>query len=146
MKIVRPERVVPDPNWAQINDQNPHGLPEHIGEADFQETCEAVARSYGWTVFHSNDSRRSDAGLPDLVMFSRPLEDGHRVLALIELKTNKGKPTAVQEQWLLGLRETDHLVTGWMQPRHWLQFVQLCFDPVQVTHATQAPSPQTAQP
>lgn len=129
VKIVRPESVTPDPNWAKINDQHGDGLPQQIGEADFQECCEAVARQYGWLVFHSNDSRRSDKGLPDLIMVSRPRPDGTRVLALIELKTNKGKPTTEQEEWLLKLSETGVLVSGWMQPKHWLQFVQLCFDP-----------------
>ena len=140
MKIVRPESVTPDPNWARINDFHGDGLPEHIPEGDFQENCETVARAYGWTVYHAADSRKSDAGLPDLIMFSRVLEDGRRVLAMIELKTNKGKPTQVQEEWLLGLSQVDYLVTGWMQPRHWLQYVQLCFDPADAAQA-RTPNP-----
>jgi len=121
--------VTPDPNWALINDFHGQGLPEAIGEGDFQENCEQVARAYGWLVHHNADSRRADAGLPDLVMLSRPSPEGGVVLALIELKTNKGKPSAVQEEWLGRLVNVDRVVTGWMQPRHWLQYVQLCFDP-----------------
>jgi len=119
--------VTPDPNWALINDVHGRGFPEAIKEADFQEHCEDVARKYGWLVHHNADSRRADAGLPDLIMLS-PVVDGRCLLALIELKTNKGKPSAVQEEWLTRLAQVDWVATGWMQPRHWLQFVQLCFD------------------
>ena len=39
-----------------------------ISEADFQEALVEYAEMWGWLVWHDNDSRRNDAGFPDLVM------------------------------------------------------------------------------
>ena len=39
-----------------------------ISEALFQEALVEYAELWGWLVWHDNDSRRNDAGFPDLVM------------------------------------------------------------------------------
>jgi hypothetical protein len=128
VKIVRPEDVPPDQTWVYINGQDEE-LPATMGEADFQVLCEQTAIRYGWTVYHETDSRKSPKGLPDLIMLSRPSPEGVVVLAMIELKTNKGKPTNEQEVWLTKLALTTTLVTGLLRPQDWRRFVQLCFDP-----------------
>ena len=91
-----------------------------------------VARRYGWLVHHNADSRRADAGLPDLVMVSPPLPDDTTVLALLELKTKKGQPSDIQQFWLDRLLTTRVVVVGLLRPSDWSRFVNLCFDPGEV--------------
>lgn len=104
-------------------------IPGNASEARFQEWCEDVARRYGWVVHHSNDSRRADAGLPDLVMLSPVVKGNQVVLAVLELKSATGKLTKEQTDWQAGLSAATTLVTGVLRPSDWQQFVALCFDP-----------------
>jgi hypothetical protein len=53
-----------------------------------------LAPLYGWDHYHTHDSRRSQAGWPDLV-----LAKGTRVIFL-ELKRMRGKVSPAQRQWL----------------------------------------------
>ena len=64
-----------------------------VTEKEFQQTVVDFARLRGWRTYHTHDSRRSDAGFPDLVMVR-----GDR-LVFAELKTEKGRLSAAQEQW-----------------------------------------------
>ena len=61
-------------------------------EKQFQAKIIEVARIYGWCVYHTFDSRRSEKGFPDLVLVRE------RVL-FRELKTEKGRLTAYQIAW-----------------------------------------------
>jgi len=63
-------------------------------EAGLLEHIRALARRSGWLCYHTHDSRRSEAGFPDLV-----LTNGQRVLFL-ECKTSTGKLTEAQARWL----------------------------------------------
>jgi hypothetical protein len=58
---------------------------EIITEKDFQATVIDMARTYGWIVGFTHDSRKSEPGEPDLRMVRPP-----RVI-FAELKTVKGK-------------------------------------------------------
>ena len=58
-----------------------------ITEKDFQATVIDLARTYGWIVGFTHDSRKSEPGEPDLRMVRPP-----RVI-FAELKTVKGKLT-----------------------------------------------------
>ena len=69
-----------------------------ISEKDFMESIVQLARNTGWMVYHTYDSRRSTAGFPDLVMTK------HKRLVIAEIKTEKGKTTPAQDQWLSTLR------------------------------------------
>ena len=60
-----------------------------ITEKDFQATVIDLARTYGWIVGFTHDSRKSEPGEPDLRMVH---PDQHRVI-FAELKTVKGKLT-----------------------------------------------------
>jgi hypothetical protein len=68
-------------------------------EAAFQRQIEQLAGFYGWTTYHTHDSRRSAPGFPDLVLV-RPPE-----LIFAELKTDKGRIRPEQQQWLTMLYE-----------------------------------------
>lgn len=65
-----------------------------LSEAQFQAKVVALARANAWAAYHTHDSRRSEAGFPDLVMLRR----GRLVVA--ELKVGSNKTTADQDKWL----------------------------------------------
>jgi hypothetical protein len=67
-------------------------------EAVLQEAIIECARTLGWLVYHTHDSRHSAKGFPDLAL----VRDGRLVFA--ELKAEGKNPTLDQEAWLLELR------------------------------------------
>ena len=82
-------------------------LPVHeqMSEKDFQAAVVKLAKEFEWMVYHTYDSRKSTPGFPDLLMLK-----GKRML-VIELKTEKGKTTKAQDEWLdaFGKVETRHV-------------------------------------
>jgi len=68
-----------------------------VTEKDFQQTVLDLAKLTGWKSYHTHDSRRSEAGFPDLVL----ARDGRLVAA--ELKTASGLVTESQRGWLEAL-------------------------------------------
>ena len=80
---------------------------------------DGLAPRLGYLCYHTHDSRRSTAGFPDLVMV------GPHRLIFSELKKEKGKATAAQEDWLNRLdiieRKSDGLVVARLwRPSDWL--------------------------
>ena len=70
-------------------------LAAKMPEADLQARVIALARALGWLEYHTFDSRRSQAGFPDLVLAHRT----HGVL-FRELKREALQPTNEQIVWL----------------------------------------------
>lgn len=68
-----------------------------MSEKEWQQLVTEIAQVNGWRVFHTYDSRRSNPGWPDVVAVRR----GRLVAA--ELKTETGKVTAEQAEWLEAL-------------------------------------------
>lgn len=85
-----------------------------MSEADLLSNVREMARVTGWMAYHTRDSRRSDIGFPDLVMVRK-----NRVL-FVELKSEKGKPTAAQIEWLHALMLTRRAETYLWRPSQWL--------------------------
>lgn len=54
-----------------------------------------LARALGFAVYHTHDSRRSDAGFPDLILVK-----GRYMLAIELKRDRKQKPTPDQLRWL----------------------------------------------
>lgn len=73
----------------------------NMTERDLQAQIVELAKAYGWTVYHTHDSRRSEPGFPDLTL----VRNGHLIFA--ELKTEKGKTSEAQDKWLTELREAE---------------------------------------
>jgi len=69
-----------------------------MSERDFQQVITDLAQYCGWCYYHTHDSRRSQAGWPDLAIY-RP---GHFMLR--ELKTDKGRVSNAQYITINGLR------------------------------------------
>ena len=65
-------------------------------EKELQQAVVQAAGYLGYRHFHPYDMRRSDAGWPDLILLRE--RDGRRYA--LELKTEKGKPTDAQLDWL----------------------------------------------
>lgn len=66
-------------------------------EAAFQQQVLNLAGFYGWCSYHTHDSRRSQAGFPDLVLV-RGAE-----LIFAELKTDTGRVRPEQQEWIAAL-------------------------------------------
>lgn len=66
-------------------------------EAGFLAAVRELAARAGWLAYHTHDSRRSEAGFPDLVLVRRG-----RML-LVELKAEGGRLTDEQQTWLAQL-------------------------------------------
>ena len=69
-------------------------------------------------VYHTHDSRKSEAGFPDLVM----VRNEH--IWFVELKSEKGKLTSAQKTWLAAICDTttanQHVHYDVWRPEHWI--------------------------
>jgi hypothetical protein len=84
-------------------------------EREFQQAVLDLAGACGWWAYHTFDSRRSTPGFPDLV-----LAKVDRRLIVAELKTEKGRVSPAQREWLDLLAEiaSDIDVCVW-RPSDW---------------------------
>lgn len=78
-----------------------------VPEADFMAVVIGMAEQFGWRWHHETDSRRTNAGWPDLVLCKPP------VLIVAELKTEKESPTDDQQAWLDDLGACGVWATVW---------------------------------
>ena len=88
-------------------------IDTNMTETQFQELVVGFAETHGWLTYHTFDSRRSQAGFPDLTMVR------HGRLVFAELKSAAGKVTEDQQRWIeaLGVR---HEVYVW-RPADWAE-------------------------
>lgn len=75
-------------------------LAASMSEAELQTNVEQMMGALGWLSYHTHDSRRSNAGFPDLVAVKR----GRLLFA--ELKRQSKNPEPEQVIWLEALRAT----------------------------------------
>ena len=90
-----------------------------LSEKDFMAQVVQYAKLHKWHVYHTFDSRKSEAGFPDLVMVK------HKIV-FAELKREGGKLTDAQKAWrdvLLPIEEaTDYKVEVHVwYPSNWPQ-------------------------
>jgi len=85
-----------------------------MSEAELQANVRELARVRGWKCYHTHDARRSDVGFPDLVLVRE-----NRLL-FVELKSEKGKPSPAQIEWLHVLMLTRRVETFLWKPSQWL--------------------------
>jgi hypothetical protein len=88
-------------------------LDREMSERAFQDAILDLAALYGWRAYHTHDSRRSQAGFPDLVLVR-----GQRVV-FAELKREGKKPTAEQQRWLDALAATGAVEAYLWRPSDW---------------------------
>ena len=82
-------------------------------EKQFVQQIKDLARLNGWRTFHCFDSRRSDPGWPDLALVRGP------IMIFIECKTERGRVTDNQQQWLAALKKVRTVRADLARPRHW---------------------------
>lgn len=95
-----------------LSAEQSHSLASLMTERQFQDAVIELAKLRGWRVYHVPDSRRCEAGWPDLALWRPP-----RFL-LAELKTDKGKVRPIQQQTIDELRECGLEVYLW-RPNMW---------------------------
>lgn len=84
-----------------------------VTEKDFQATVLELARVLGWRCYHTHDSRRSEPGFPDIVAVRPP-----RVI-YAELKTERGRLTPTQRDWLSLLKGCPGVEAHVWRPSKW---------------------------
>ena len=82
-------------------------------EKQLQAAVLKLARLSGWLCYHTFDSRRSQPGFPDLVMVRRSR------IVFAELKSERGKPTDSQGEWLNAIDATGKVEVYLWRPKHW---------------------------
>lgn len=92
--------------------------PLTVSEAAFQTLVVDLARWLGWACWHDNDSRRNDAGWPDLVL----VRDERMIVA--ELKTERGRLRAEQAYWMRLLLRVQGVEYRLWRPRDWETIVR----------------------
>jgi VRR-NUC domain len=70
-----------------------------LTEKEWQAQLVELARLYGWRCYHTLRSQGSEAGFPDLVLVRPPQ------LVFAELKTDKGRLSPAQKEWLADLEQ-----------------------------------------
>lgn len=85
-------------------------LIKSVTEKEFQSQIKDLARLFGWKYYHTWRSIHSPAGFPDCVLAKPPR------LIFAELKSEKGKTSQEQDEWLNILAECGQEVYLW-KPR-----------------------------
>lgn len=88
-------------------------LAAQCSEAALQAAITELAKACGWRVYHTHDSRRSEPGFPDLVLERR------RRMIFAELKTERGRLSATQREWLDALRSVPGIQVRLWRPSDW---------------------------
>lgn len=94
-----------------------HDVISPTNEKEFMADLKRLAKSEGWRVYHTHDSRRSDSGFPDLVMLRERL-------IVAELKMPEGRLTAAQANWLDSFRSVGVPAYEW-RPEQWPEIVNI---------------------
>ncbi|HUY75735.1 MAG TPA: VRR-NUC domain-containing protein [Ktedonobacterales bacterium] len=82
-------------------------------EASFMAAIIELATLLNWRCYHTHDSRRSEAGYPDLTCVK-----GQRII-FAELKTDVGRVRPAQREWLAALAGVPGVLACVWRPRDW---------------------------
>ena len=91
-------------------------------EEQFQQQVITLAKAAGWLTYHTRDSRRSEPGFPDLVLSRGPACGRPRVI-FAELKTETGRLSPAQLDWLETLRHCPDIESYIWRPSQWPEIV-----------------------
>ncbi|GAH34197.1 unnamed protein product [marine sediment metagenome] len=75
-----------------------------ITEKQFEAQVKDLAKLFGWKYYHTWQSIHSPAGFPDVVMVRPPR------LIFAELKSEEGKVSLGQQEWLEILKQCQKLI------------------------------------
>lgn len=91
-----------------------------ITEKVFQKQVEQLAKTLGWTYYHTFNSYRSVSGFPDLVM----VNTAQRRVVFAELKSDTGKLSDKQREWIDNLTAAGAEAYVWY-PGDWDEIVRI---------------------
>jgi hypothetical protein len=98
-----------------------------VSEKHWQDDVLEIAQLFGWRCYHTFDSRRSHPGFPDLVLARPP------VVIAAELKTDKGRLSLAQRDWLAVLEACDRVQTRLWRPQDRDRVLEeLCPDTIRI--------------
>jgi hypothetical protein len=78
-----------------------HGSGGPLNEKDWLARVRSLAHTHGWQSYHTLHSQGSEPGWVDLVLLRGS------TLKLVELKSQTGRVTPAQRQWLDGLAQVE---------------------------------------
>ena len=111
-------------HWGDAVSTNARAiLDAEVKEKDFQADVRRYAELHGWKVAFTWSSKHSPSGWPDLFM----ARDGEVVTA--ELKTEAGKTTWAQRDWLRILAGTGKCRMFLWRPSSWRQIEAVLGEP-----------------
>ena len=79
-------------------------------ESALQDAIRVAALRNGWAFYHTRDSRRSDAGFPDVIA----VKDGR--MLVFELKAQKGRVSPQQRRWIAAFEDVPMVVAAIVRP------------------------------
>ncbi len=88
-------------------------------ERQFAAMVEKYLNLRGWAYYHTWNSRHSAPGFPDYVCVR-----GRWAPVYVELKTNRGKLSVAQSEWIERLKQAGQEVYVW-RPRDWDQLCEV---------------------
>lgn len=80
-----------------------------VTEADLREQVRDLCKLFGWKIYFSWTSLHSPRGFPDLVL----VNPEQKRVVYAELKSEKGKVTPQQQEWLDALKACGQEVYLW---------------------------------
>lgn len=92
-----------------------------MSERELLDNVRKMAHLLGWRTYHTHNSQRSESGFTDLVLVKSGEGTGPfrgRVL-FRELKTEAGRLTPPQHEWIEALRRANADVAVW-RPADWV--------------------------
>ena len=81
-----------------------------ISEKDFMRQVKDLAKVFHWRVYHPFLSKWSERGFPDLSMV-KEFGNNQAIMVMAELKSDKGKLTEAQKEWLDLLSKVEGVYT-----------------------------------
>lgn len=91
---------------------DPAAYYDGVREAVLQDRLRNLCRLLALPHYHTHDSRRSEGGFPDSVIVRDPAGWARPWLLLVELKSEKGKPSPGQSMWGGVLRAAEEASGG----------------------------------
>ena len=89
-------------------------------EASFMAAIIELATLLNWKVYHTHDSRRSEAGYPDLTLVRDGRKDASRArLLFVELKSERGRVRREQKEWMSILELVPNVEVYVWRPSMW---------------------------
>jgi hypothetical protein len=91
-----------------------------VTEKSFLSAVIDLCKVYGYEYYHTWKSIHSPKGFPDLVM----VNPSKKKLVIAELKTDNGKITKFQEDWIQWLKDCGVEAQVW-RPKDWDKIVEI---------------------